>query len=241
MLRSIPYPYLAASLLLLQILLVGVVLGAGQRRLTLLSGLLSAPFALASVFFVPEYWVPVRVAGHLTGPEDFIFSFATGGTAWLLAIWPWRQRVTADLHPGLFLGRYVSCATIGVALSMFCWVVGMGAMGSALVGITAVWGALMWRRRDLWPISAAGAFSFATFYALFVLVVFVLWPHLSLHWNVANLWGPRLLNVPVEEIVWALAYGAVWPLFMAHVFGARLDPQDSRIREVTHGWARIRD
>jgi hypothetical protein len=40
---------------------------------------------MASVFFVPYCWSPVRVADFPAGPEDFIFSFANGGIAWLLA------------------------------------------------------------------------------------------------------------------------------------------------------------
>ena len=221
-----PYPYLASSLLGLLILLVGLILGSGQRRLAVLSGMLSAPFALASVFFVPEYWAPVRLADFPAGPEDFIFSFATGGMAWLLAIWPLRGRFTAGLDPGRFLGRYLACTVSGVALSGFLWASGMGAMASAIIGIAALWGALLWRRRDLWPLSATGAIGFTLFYTVFVLAVVVAWPDLRLHWNADNLWGPWLLIVPLEELVWALAYGAVWPLFMAFVFDTRPVPQE---------------
>jgi hypothetical protein len=235
MLRSIPYPYLASSLLLLQILLVGMALGAGQRRLALLSGLLSVPFAMASVFFVPEYWSPVRLADFPAGPEDFIFSFATGGTAWLLAIWPLRARFTAGLTPSRFLGRYLICTVLGVTLSGVCWAWGMSAIVAAVVGISALWGALIWHRRELWPLSATGTIGFTLFYTAFVIVVSVVWPDLRMHWNADNLWGPRILMVPLEEIVWAVGYGAVWPLFMAYVFDTHSVGQVPHGRGLSHG------
>lgn len=87
------HPYLAFSLLLLGVFLVGLWTVPQPRRPTLLAALGSAPSALVSVFFVPEYWQPTRVATLLTGLEDIIFSFATGGTMWLLGAWPMRHRL----------------------------------------------------------------------------------------------------------------------------------------------------
>jgi hypothetical protein len=64
-----------------------------------------------------------------------------------------------------------------------------------------------------------------------VVVLSTALPVLQLHWNPHNLWGPRLFGVPVEEVAWALAYGAVWPLFMAYVFDARPVPRlDAKAR-----------
>lgn len=222
--EAVPYPYMAASLVLLHILLAGLLLASGHRRLALLSGLLSAPFAMASVFFVPHYWSPVRLADFPAGPEDFIFSFATGGMAWLLAVWPNRRRVTAELSPGRFLGRYLGWTAAGVSLSAVCWYSGFGPMGAAMAGFAVVGTSLLVRRRDLWPLPVAGGAGFSLFYAVFITAAVLAWPDLGMHWNAENLWGPRILAIPLEEIVWAAGFGTVWPLFMGHVFDARLAP-----------------
>lgn len=235
MLRDVPYPYLASCLILLQILLVALALDSARRHLAVLSGLLSSPYALLSVFFVPEYWAPVRTTRLAASPEDFIFSFATGGIVWLLASWPLRRRFTHRLDWARFLGRYLECVVPGVTIGWLCFVSGLGVMASAIVGIAAVWGVLLWRCGGLWPLSAAGAFGFALFYAVLMVAAVVVWPDLHLHWNAANLWGPRLLGVPVEEIAWALAYGAVWPLFMAYVLDTRLAADKSIGGEAFHG------
>ena len=80
------YPYLMLSLTMLGIFLLALARSPRQvRGFAALSGLLAAPFALTSFLVVPEYWRPVRIAEFLAGPEDIIFTFASAGTAYLLA------------------------------------------------------------------------------------------------------------------------------------------------------------
>lgn len=222
MLRAVPYPYLVASLVLLYIFLGGLVVTSRHRRLALLSGLLSAPFAMTSVFFVPYYWSPVRLANFSAGPEDFIFSFACGGIAWLLAIWPYRRRITVSLSWERFLGRYLVWTGVGMSLSAVCWYSGFGPMEAVLTSFTTTGIVLLVRRFDLWLLSVTGGTRFVLFYSLSVTVAVLVWPDLGTYWNPKNLWGPRILAVPLEEIVWAAGFGTVWPLWMGHVFDARL-------------------
>jgi hypothetical protein len=94
-------------------------------------------------------------------------------------------------------------------------------MVSAIIAIGALWTVLLWHRRELWPLSAAGAVGFTAYYAVIVVALAVVLPGLQLHWTRENLWGPRVFGVPLEEVAWAFAYGAVWPLFMAYVFDTR--------------------
>jgi len=216
------YPYLALSLALFIIFVAGLVVFQGQRRLMLLSGLLSAPYALASVGFVPEYWNPVRVANFLTGPEDIIFSFANGGIVWLLSIWLVQRRVTLSLQTGRLFRRYIACTSSGVALILVCRFSGLGVMTSVTVSIVALGVLLLWRRGELWPIPVAGAIGFTLLYLVLTVAVSMIWPDYLMQWNADNLWGPIFLGVPLEEVVWAFGYGAVWPLLMAYVFDARL-------------------
>lgn len=225
------YPYLALSLALLIIFVAGLIVFQGQRRLMLLSGLLSSPYALASISFVPEYWNPVRVANFLTGPEDIIFSFANGGIVWLLSIWLVQRRITLSLQTGRLLRRYIACTSSGVAFILVCRFSGLGVMTSVMVSVVVLGVLLLWRRGELWPLPVAGAIGFTLLYLVLAGAVSVIWPDFLLQWNADNLWGPSLLRLPLEEVVWAFGYGAVWPLLMAYVFDARLvlpDMQEKR-------------
>lgn len=133
----------------------------------------------------------MRLADFPAGPEDFIFSFACGGTAWLLAVWPYRRRVTVSLSPGRFLGRYLVWTAAGVSLSAVCWYSGFGPIEAAMAGIMVVGAALLARRLDLWPLPVAGGAGFSLFYAFFITAAVLAWPDLGAHWNAENLWGPR--------------------------------------------------
>lgn len=214
------YPYLAGSLVLAGLAGTGLLAWPRERRAMLLSGLLSAPSALFALAFVPEYWNPRQVARFLTGPEDVIFSFANGALAWLLAVGLSRRELAIRPAPRRALPRYAGCTALYFAVSLPGWALGFPVMTASLTGVLGL--AVFLGRRDpaRAPVAAAGALGFAALYTTLFGAVLVRWPDFLLQWNAASLWGPRLLGVPLDEIAWALAYGAAWPLVMAYVLDA---------------------
>lgn len=219
------YPYLTFSLGLLGLFGVAYWSFPGQRRPILLGAVLSAPYAFASLVFVPAYWNPVRLVTFLrTGPEDLLFSFATGGLAWLAAVWPVRAQLVLRIQPHRLIRRYLALGACGILLVVFCRGGGLGVMTSSLAAMLTVGAYLLWRQRDLWVLSAAGAAVFAVFYFVFVFACFALSPEFPLYWNGEHLWGLSLAGVPVDELAWSAGFGGVWPLLLAHVFDARRLP-----------------
>ena len=223
--------YLAWSLVHLAICTGSLIVFREHRQLMLRSALFSVPTALYAIAFVPEYWRPETVAGSVTSPEDVLFSFANGGIVWLLAFGLSGQRVTARRVPHQWLFRYLGCTTLFVATSLPLWLAGLKVMSAGLIGSLVVLGFVGWRCRALWRAAIGGGLGFMVLYAALLGGVLAVWPHLLLQWNIPNLWGLYLLNIPLEEIVWALAYGAVWPLLMAYVFDARPIAQDVNSRD----------
>ncbi len=80
------YSYACASMAL-AFMAAAALAGAPKdhRRPMLLSGILSAPLALAAPTFVPVYWNPVRLFPYAVGIEDVVFSFSNGAMLWSLA------------------------------------------------------------------------------------------------------------------------------------------------------------
>ncbi len=215
------HPYLMVSLFLLASCLAGAWLAPAQRLPALLSGFLSTPYAFSSPLFVPEYWQPQRVVELVVGPEDLLFSFAAGGLAWLIAA------RTADRPPELALRlatvtrRYClwTSGFFGMVLGLRAWC-GMRTMPALLVSGVLVGALLLWIRRDLWRLAGWGGLGYGLLYTSVLAIAFRIWPDFSHHWNWRNLTGLALLEVPVEECAYALAFGAAWTLGMAHAFGA---------------------
>lgn len=209
------YPYLGTSLLWLLFCLAAVAVSGGARRMAFLSAVLSMPSALASVVVVPDYWRPVRVAVFLAGPEDALFSFASGGIAWAVATARLPRPLESTLVPRQALARYFRHMALGSALTLLLLGAGLPVMPAIIVASVAVAAVVAARRPELWPLAAAGAGGFTVAYLAALLTVFALWPGFAGQWDGASLSGLRLLGIPLEELGWALAYGAAWPLLVA--------------------------
>ena len=177
---------------------------------------------MTSITVVPDYWNPVRVAEFLAGPEDVILGFACGGLVWLMAAWPLRNRITVSLAPWPLLKRYGVCSALGLAAGAVLFRCPVRPMTYTIVPILTVGLAVLWVRRDLWPLAVTGTAGFTALYCLALRAAFAVMPGFFDQWNAANLWGPQVAGLPVDEIAWAAACGAVWPLMAAYVLDARL-------------------
>ena len=222
------YPYLGGSLILLLVAAAALAAFPGQRRAMLISGLLSAPYAFASFAFVPEYWNPVRVATFVAGPEDIIFSFANGCIVWAAGTWLVRSRISTHIEFTRVMKRYLALTVLGLVVSVPIQTAGGGAMNAALAAGAVVGLIILYKRWDLWPIGLAGTVSFTAIYSVAVLAIMSACPHFLDQWQLANLSGIIWLGAPIEEFVWAAAYGGVWPVVAAYVFDARMLPSRAR-------------
>jgi hypothetical protein len=207
------------SLVLLGIFIVAYSLSpTRQRKPMMLSGLLSIPWSLASISFVPDYWHPERVVTFLTGFEDIIFSFANGGTVWLLSIWIFRNSFLLNIRTSIILKRYIFCSIFGIVVRFASRRFGIGVMASTIIAIVILGVFLIAVQRNVWPLTLTGMSTFTIIYMAVLFTIFTLWPEFIGQWNTENLWGIRIIGIPLEEIVWAAAYGGVWPILMAYVF-----------------------
>jgi hypothetical protein len=235
---AVAYPYLWTSLTMLAASAAVVALLPAHRRGMLVSGILCAPFALASVMFVPEYWRPHRIACFLAGPEDLIFSFACGVLVWCTAVVLSPPRTMAFRPSRVFRVYGGACIVFVGGILVFRNLCGLRTMPSVLVAGLVLYGLLLPLRRDLLRFSLVAGFAYCVAYALFFGLVFAVCPDFARQWNWDNLWALSLLGVPLEEAAFALVFGACWPLAMAQAFDVRLAPETgARAR----GWMRCFD
>jgi hypothetical protein len=111
--------YLFMSLVGLVIFIIAYLLSPeNQRRPMMLSGLLSVPWSLTSISFVPDYWHPERVLTFLTGIEDIMFSFTGGGIVWLLSTWIVRDVFSLNVRFKTIFKRNTVCSIFGIVIGM---------------------------------------------------------------------------------------------------------------------------
>jgi len=211
----VTYTYLSASIVLIGVFVVAYTLNPAHRRIGLVSAALSASYSLFAVFFVPAYWEPIQVFRFFVGPEDLLFSFATGGTVWILlagsyyAIPERLCRRTSGIRYA-----WVTAAFLGGWLVVY--LAGLPIMWAALVAGFGLWCFLLARDKAALAVSLRSAANFTIGYTLFVAAILCVSPDFVRSWTASGLFGMSVLGVPLEEMLWAVEFGAVWPLLIAY-------------------------
>ncbi len=233
------YSYLVWSLGLFAMFVVAYVLKPAHRRVALASAILSAPYSFLAVVFVPLYWEPVQIFRLLVGPEDLIFSFANGGMVWILA-------ATYYAVPDSLWGRTfrVRCAWITVSF-LAAWfllcLAGLPLMWAALAVGICLWCFLIWRDPAALTVSLKCGAVFAAGYTLWLAAILHVNPGFVQSWAPDGLVGATILAVPLEEILWAVEFGAVWPVLVAYFLD--IEPRRaivcaaSQVEDSAHGTA----
>lgn len=175
---------------------------------------IAAMFTMGFEFlFIPAYWNP-RTLFDLAPfeIEGFILMFFVGGIASVLYDELFRKREVKDfkrhyLHYAILL---LMPASLLVTMVLFDFNVAYHfsiAMFAGAVGISII-------RRDLLRESFLGGLAFVFVYFLVIKTVFLLFPTGLQYWNIASLSHIFVLGIPIEELLLAFTFGALWaPLY----------------------------
>lgn len=196
-----------------------------RRRVMLRASLLTMPFGLTEPLFVPAYWSPPSLfeLARRTGfdLESLIFSFAIGGVG-LVLYDALTRRVTVRMpaakqrHMRHRFHKLALAAPVIVfpPLLLLHWnpiypaIVAMGA--GALSAIAC--------RLDLKAKTAMGALLFLTFYTVLLLALEATAPgYIGRVWNLPALSGILIAGLPVEELLFAAAFGGYWSAIYQHL------------------------
>jgi hypothetical protein len=214
------YPYFLTSLGLLVISMAGFLILPMQRKSILVSGILSIPCSLTTFIYVPEYWNPVRLFSFSLGVEDILFSFSTGMIAWTISL-HFYQGGSDHIHWPAIVFRYLTVLGLGIAMIIVMHITDMMVMTQAFVGISITGGILSYHRLYLLPAAFWTGIVFGFFYTVFVAFALLTFPGLKNQWTHTNLCGISILDVPLEEIIWAFVFGTCWTITMAYIINAK--------------------
>ncbi|MEM0968166.1 MAG: lycopene cyclase domain-containing protein, partial [Verrucomicrobiota bacterium] len=220
------YPFLFASAALVILVAVCSLSWNWPKRLLLAVALVNAPLGVLEVFFVPEYWEPKKLFDWIVGPEDFLFSGAVGVVGWIAAFGSSRGvQWSRDLRQVLL--RFLSLFFSYVAGLWVLDSTSIRVMPAAIIVLIMMGAALGFYRRELLKYVARGALYFTLFYFVFLRVSFSVWSDWVYEWNLEEMWSLRIFGGPIEELLWAILYGAVSPLATGYILN--ILPPDSPI------------
>ncbi len=93
---------------------------------------------------------------------------------------------------------------------------------SSLIALGTTGAFLLGRRPDAWPFACSGSLGFAAIYALQLTALGQFAGEAVLYWSAEVREGAFLFGFPIEEMAWAVLFGAVCPLATAYVNDVRL-------------------
>lgn len=196
-----------------------------QRRVMVLSSLLTALFGLTEPIFVPEYWNPPSLfeLAQRTGfdIESLIFCFGLGGIGVVLynALTGKRLMPMSNHEHNNPRHRFHRVAlgmpfVVFVALYFLPW-------NPIYPGITALLagglsGVLC--RPDLAKKTLIGGALFAGFYLFFLIALEIMAPgYIARVWNLPALSGVMVGAFPIEELLFGFGIGAYWSGVYEHL------------------------
>lgn len=226
------YAYLIGSLLLLVVWFVLFLARPAMRKKMLLVSGLTAPFGLTEILFIPKYWEPLTLfdlaARFRIDIEAIIFSFAVGGIAAVAYEFVSGQGEVRLPHRVQHQARH-QFHTLAVlspiaVFAFFALLTPLNPIYSAIIGLTFGAAATAWCRSDLAPAIQRGALIFtAIYFVIFWLTFVFLFPgYVPMYWKLTSLTGILVFGVPLEELLFAAALGAMWGGLYEHLTWRKL-------------------
>ena len=233
---NIQYAWLIWSLLLVFVWL-GIYVALNnkkKRREMLIVSLLTSLTGLTEPLFVPAYWNPPSLfnLAQLIGfdIESLIFSFGTGGIAVILYELIFRtihERMTAQSHH-LPQHRYHIFAILSMPIIFTILLVATNlnpiyiSVISLIAGGIATW----YCRPDLKKKMIISAFLFLGLYFFYFLTLILAFPgYVQQVWNFNTISGILIIGIPLEELLFAFAFGFMWSSIYEHFTWRKLNSQ----------------
>jgi len=194
--------------------------------------LATAPFGLTEPLFVPEYWNPPTLfdLAQRTGfdLESLIFCFGIGGVGSVLySILTHRNDVPVPKEKKrLPLHRHHYKALVSpfiafVLLYFLPWNPIYPSIAAMMVGALATAACRPDLKTKIW----VGGVLFLAYYLVFFITLEVSAPgYVQRVWNLPELTGVLFLGIPLEELMFAFAFGLYWSGVYEHFMWRRLAP-----------------
>ena len=189
-----------------------------HRKAMIWASLVTMLFGLTEPLFVPEYWSPPSLfdLARKTGfdIESLIFCFGIGGIGAVLYNLLMQQKLEPTLseerrhrrhrfHVWALAAPFLSFPVLYV----FSWNPIYPAILAMVVGAVAT----IFCRPDLGRKTWVGGLLFLGYYVIFLLGLEWTAPgYIARVWNLGALSGLSLFGMPVEELLFAISFGAYW-------------------------------
>ncbi len=222
------FAYLVGALIFDAAWLVCFLAGKRYRPQMIWGTVITAPLALTSILFVPQYWTPPSLfdldARFRVGIEDFLWAGAVGGIASVVGEIFLKEKLAARRKQPR--KKHYAPFVVMVVVFLILWVWHpYKNIYNTVIAFSVCALVVAFLRSDLILTMFVGAAVFTILYFALFLYFLALYPDFVEHYyNLPNLLGIRLRGVPIEELLFAASGGAVWSVAYEYFQGYRFAP-----------------
>lgn len=204
-----------------------------MRKQMLRVSLWTMPLGLTEPLFVPEYWNPPSLfdLAQRTGfdLESLVFCFAIGGIGTVLyeALLPSRHVAMTHKersHPRHRFHLFALTSPVWVFLPLL-FLTSWNPIYSGILAMFAGAMASLLCRPDLkFKIWVGGGIFLLLYFVFFKLLDWALPGFVEEVWTLSALSGLMILDIPLEEYLFALTFGMMWSSLYEHIFWQKVIP-----------------
>ncbi|HTT33356.1 MAG TPA: lycopene cyclase domain-containing protein [Methylomirabilota bacterium] len=219
------YSYLIGALLFDAAWVACFIFGKSYRLQILWGTLISAPLALTSILFIPQYWTPPSLFNFdqrfRVGIEDILWAATVGGIASAIGEIFLKERLAVRRRQPR-KRHYFPFAILVAVFLVLEFSRPNKTIYNTIIAFAACALIVAILRNDLILTMLVGALDFTVLYfALFVYFLLLYPDFIQRFYNVPNPLGIYVWKVPIEELLFAASGGAVWSVAYEYVMGYR--------------------
>lgn len=192
--------------------------------------LISAPMAITSPFFIPQYWMPPSLFDldqrMKIGIEDVLWAAAGGGIASVIGEILLKDRL-GKIRKAKRSRHYAPFIVMVVVFFALKFWHPEKNIYNTIIALAVAAIVIALRRSGLIPTMLVGTMSFAVLYFVMFRIVLCLYPEfVQRYYNVPKPLGIYVFGAPVEELLFAAAGGAVWSVGYEYLHGYTRTPAE---------------
>lgn len=216
------FAYLIGTLILGAVWAVIFLWRKDLRREMVFISVITLPFAFTEFLFVPEYWQPPSLFDLINrigfGIEDLLFAFFAGGLAAVVFEFFKKEKLKKYLFDyELHLVPYFLVTFLFIGLE---FIVPEKTIYNLTIALFLAAFLIAYRRPDLIRQIVYGGIFFGLLYFGLFVVFNNLFPEFVTNYYIhKNIWPIKILNVPLEEIVFAIGLGTSWSVLYEYMKG----------------------
>ena len=218
--------WLVFSLILFAIWVGFFIFNKKTRKEMALVSFFTMSFGLTEPLFVPEYWSPPSLFNLAANTgfdvESLIFSFAIGGIGSVLYEMFFKvehKRMSMrEMHAGRHRFHLLVLFSPLIVFMPLFFFTELNPIYSASIAMLMGGIATILCRPDLKKKIIFGGIMFLALYFVFFIFFNNIYPYaVERFWNLSVLSGILILNIPLEELIFAFTFGLIWASVYEHI------------------------